>query len=107
MSSFVEQLPALVGVAFGGGLSYLFANLSERGRHRRAKLTRWDDRRMLAYADYASALKTEVRLCLNTASALNLLPRRVSVELATARRLLAEAADNRAAIFDRVLLLAC
>jgi hypothetical protein len=58
-----------------------------------------------AYADYARALKNEVRLCLRMASALDLGSRSEPLDVAAGMPLLAAAEDVRSELFEALLLL--
>ncbi|MEZ0095914.1 hypothetical protein [Streptacidiphilus sp. EB129] len=55
--SAVVQISALAGVIVGAGASYVTTTLTERARWRRQQDVRWDERRLVAYADYARAIK--------------------------------------------------
>lgn len=57
MQSLVQQLPALIGVLLGALATYAATSATERARWRRTQSIRWDDKRLAAYADYASAVK--------------------------------------------------
>jgi hypothetical protein len=60
MMSFVQlsnQLLVLLGVIVGALGSYLTTSVTERARWRRALDTRWDDRRVEAYAAYGQSVK--------------------------------------------------
>jgi hypothetical protein len=64
MDTFLGQLPALVGVLVGALASYLVTVATERRRWRRSMDTRWDERRVVAYAEYATAVKAMFDLVL-------------------------------------------
>lgn len=51
------QISALAGVIVGAGASYMTTMLTEHARWRRQQDVRWDERRLIAYADYISAIK--------------------------------------------------
>jgi hypothetical protein len=57
-----SQLLVLAGVIIGALASYLTTAATERARWRRALDSRWDDRRVDAYAAYAQALKDEINI---------------------------------------------
>ena len=61
------QVPVLVGVALGALLSFCATYVIERLHWRRSQSVRWDERRLMAYADYAHAVKQMVvignRIC--------------------------------------------
>src|SRR5580704_8203450 len=53
----LNQVLVLLGVVIGALASYLTTAATERARWRRALDSRWDDRRVEAYAAYAQAVK--------------------------------------------------
>src|SRR5450755_2090861 len=63
MASFVQQLPALIGVVIGASASYLAGAATERARWRREQAARWDEKRAQAYADYGYAIKNVYVQC--------------------------------------------
>jgi hypothetical protein len=60
--SLVDQLPALIGVIVGAGLSFTSTTVVERGRWRRGQAVRWDERKLTAYAEFGNAVKDMVLL---------------------------------------------
>jgi hypothetical protein len=106
MSALLEQLPTLIGVMLGALMSYGASALTERSTWRRAQAARWDERRLQAYADYAAALKTEIRLCLRMATSLNLATSTHPLAPEAGVELLEEAEDRRSQLFENLLLLA-
>ena len=60
--SLVDQLPALIGVVVGAGLSFTSTSFVERGRWRRSQAVRWDERKLAAYAEFGNAVKDMVLL---------------------------------------------
>jgi hypothetical protein len=101
-----SQLLVLAGVIIGALASYLTTAATERARWKRALDSRWDDRRVDAYASYAQALKDEIsissRLAAGRGIAVN------SRQLSTTEdnvELLASAGIKRAAAWETVLLL--
>lgn len=53
----ISQIVTLVGVLIGALTSYLATAMAERARHQRAMATRWDERKLQAYLEYASCAK--------------------------------------------------
>jgi hypothetical protein len=53
----LDQVPVLLGVIVGALGSYLTTSATERARWKRALDSRWDDRRVEAYASYAQSVK--------------------------------------------------
>ncbi|MET8867352.1 hypothetical protein ABZW11_30785 [Nonomuraea sp. NPDC004580] len=68
MQNFVDQLPALIGVLLGALGTYGVTALTERKRWRRQLATRWDERRVLAYMEYAHAIKKTISICIKLAA---------------------------------------
>jgi hypothetical protein len=57
VNAFLDQLPALIGVAVGTLGTILATSVSERTKWTRAQAVRWDERRVDAYATFARAVK--------------------------------------------------
>jgi hypothetical protein len=57
MDDVLGQLPALVGVVIGTLGTILATSFADRSRWTRGMAVRWDERRLAAYIEYASALK--------------------------------------------------
>ncbi|MBW5483608.1 hypothetical protein [Streptomyces bambusae] len=53
----ISQIVTLVGVLIGALTSYLATATAERARHRRAMATRWDEKKLATYIEYASCVK--------------------------------------------------
>ncbi|MDL5205570.1 hypothetical protein [Streptomyces sp. ALI-76-A] len=68
MSTFLQQLPALIGVVIGALGSYVAIVRSDRARFSRERAARWEERRLAVYADYAQALKRSVTLAYRVAA---------------------------------------
>jgi hypothetical protein len=62
MAGLSEQLPSLVGVVVGVGGSLLVTTVGDRSRFRRDQVSRWRERRLAGYADYARAMKANVNV---------------------------------------------
>jgi hypothetical protein len=58
----VQQLPVLVGVAMGALASFLATSAVERARWRRLRETRWDEKRVDAYGEFADVLQRHAML---------------------------------------------
>jgi hypothetical protein len=102
----LSQLLVLAGVIIGALASYLTTAATERARWKRALDSRWDERRVDAYASYAQAVKDEIgissRITAGRGVAVNprpLSPSEKNLEL------LAAAGVKRAAAWEAVLLL--
>jgi hypothetical protein len=57
MGTFLDQLPALLGVGVGTVGTILSTQLNDRAHWKRTRAVRWDERRLDAYAQFARALK--------------------------------------------------
>ncbi|GAA5006686.1 hypothetical protein [Streptomyces siamensis] len=53
----ISQIVTLVGVLVGALTSYLSVTMAERARHRRTMATRWDQRKLDTYIEYAACVK--------------------------------------------------
>ncbi|WP_336047628.1 hypothetical protein [Streptomyces sp. CA2R101] len=53
----ISQIVTLVGVLIGALTSYLSTTVAERARHRRTLETRWDERKLNTYIEYAAVVK--------------------------------------------------
>lgn len=106
MHSWSSQLLVLIGVVIGALASYLTTAATERARWKRALDSRWDDRRVEAYASYAQAVKDIIRISQRIAAGRGfggasqpLPPTQENLDL------LASAGATRTAIWETVLLL--
>jgi hypothetical protein len=104
--SVVSQLLVLAGVIVGALASYLTTAATERARWKRTLDSRWDDRRVDAYASYAQAVKDMISLSSRIAAgrgvavhARSLPPTEENLEL------MASANAQRAMAWEAVLLL--
>jgi hypothetical protein len=101
----VVQVLTIAGVLLGSAATFIATSTSERTRWRRAQSARWDDRRLVAYGEYANAIKHMVRLCRRVAETKNLLTTGQPIDLDSAHTALAEAETERALKWETVLLL--
>jgi hypothetical protein len=104
--SFVDQLPALIGVVLGAGTSYIVTALTNRANWRRLQETRWDERRLAVYADYGNAIKEKALIISRMAATkgLNRNPEPLATD-ETGLAMLAEAEVRRAMLIETVRLL--
>lgn len=100
------QLLVLMGVIIGALGSYLTTSAIERARWKRALDSRWDDRRVEAYASYAQSVKRVIMIASRIAAGRGLgsvteplAPTQVNLDL------LAAAEAERASQWETVLLL--
>ncbi|MDX2602204.1 hypothetical protein PV379_07240 [Streptomyces caniscabiei] len=105
MSTFIQQLPALLGVVIGALGSYLVVMRGEQVRFRRERETRWEERRLAVYADWARALKQSITLTYRVASHLGNDPHPHPLSPEEAAPLMAEATVARDPSGEALLLL--
>ncbi|MGC4769892.1 hypothetical protein ACLQ25_13070 [Micromonospora sp. DT44] len=105
MSTFLSQLPALLGVLVGTLGTILATSLADRARWRRSQNVRWDERRLDAYVDYAHALKESYAVALRMTA--HLRPDSHSHPIAQDEGLarLAESDARRTIVWENLLLL--
>ncbi|MGW2816103.1 hypothetical protein [Streptomyces sp. NPDC001415] len=100
------QLPALIGVLVGAAASYAVSALAERTRWQRQTAARWDERRLIAYADYAQAIKAIVTLAHRLAAHRGLTPDAKPLQPTEANlALLQDAEERRSSLLEGVRLL--
>jgi hypothetical protein len=100
----LNQLPALLGVIVGAAASYLTASRIERSRWQREITTRWDERRLAAYADYMNAVKG-VQILASRIVATRGWARAETLDAQEGVPQLAEAEAARAQAFETLVLL--
>ncbi|MFJ6730105.1 hypothetical protein ACIQPQ_34920 [Streptomyces sp. NPDC091281] len=105
MASFLQQLPALIGVVIGALGSYLALARSDRERFRRERAARWEERRLAVYADYARTLKKSVVLTYRVSAHLGNDPHPHPMPFAEAEPLMAEATDGRDPTGEALIML--
>jgi hypothetical protein len=101
----VAQVLTILGVLLGSAATFVVTSATERARWRRAQSARWDDKRLLAYSEYANSVKSMVRLCRRIAETKGLLSTGQPIDLDSAFAALAEGETERAARWETVLLL--
>src|SRR5690348_4994172 len=101
-----NQLLVLLGVVIGALGSYLTTSATERARWKRALDSRWDGRRVEAYASYAQSVKRMIMIASRISAGRGLwsdteplAPTQVNLDL------LAAAEAERASQWETVLLL--
>jgi hypothetical protein len=63
-----DQLPTLIGVVVGGGMTFAATYWVDRTGWRREQAVRWDERRLSTYLDYSNAVKELVTIAARLAS---------------------------------------
>lgn len=105
MSGVTQQLPALIGVIIGASASYLVGAATERARWRREQLSRWDEKRAQAYAEYSHAVKSLYVQSMRIASSRIRSTRNEPMDYDEALANLGKLADERTQRWEMVLLL--
>jgi len=105
MSPLLAQLPTLIGVIVGAIASFGFSSLMERAKWKRSQSTRWDERRLTAYSEYASAVKTVVNLAYRIGAARGLPSTATPIEITDGLERLAAAEADRGAKWEAMQLL--
>ena len=103
----LNQALVLLGVIIGALASYLTTAATERARWKRALDSRWDDRRVEAYASYAQSVKEMINIAGRIAAGRGLLGNDLEPLAPTQENLdlLAAAENERARQWETVLLL--
>lgn len=105
MSPVVQQILTLVGVLLGAGATFTATTLTERAKWRRGLDTRWDEKRMTAYVEYADALKRYTQLAYRLAATQGYRTKSHPIDLEEGERELADASSRRTVKWESVLLL--
>ncbi len=105
MNPIVAQALTIAGVLLGSAATFFVTSATERTRWRRAQSARWDDKRLLAYSEFANAVKHMVRLCRRIAETRGLLPTGQPIDLTSAFADFAEGETQRALKWETVMLL--
>lgn len=105
MGTVTDQLPAIVGVIVGTVGTIAATGFSDLTRWRRQLHTRWDEKRLTAYVEYANAIK-EVHAYALRLSAAHLVGSRLHrIDREEGLAKLAEADLRRTKAWESVLLL--
>jgi hypothetical protein len=105
MHAFLQALPALVGVLFGAGATYLSTTATERSRWQRTQSVRWDERRIATYTDYAHSVKHLITVIVRIAAFTKVHPDDDPLDPAEGLPLLAAAGEDRTVKWEAVLML--
>ncbi|UGT43055.1 hypothetical protein LTV02_06585 [Nocardia yamanashiensis] len=105
MGAATQQLLTLVGVLVGASATFTASSLTERAKWRRSQDTRWDDKRLAAYSDYANALKSYIALAHRISAARGYPATIQPIDIDEGLRLLAAADTERSVKWETVVLL--
>ncbi|MFB7717046.1 hypothetical protein [Nocardia sp. NPDC056100] len=105
MSSVMQQLLPLVGVVLGVGTTFAATSMNERAKWRRSHGTRWDDKRLAAYSEYANSLKQYVQVSYRLAAARGYPAVALPIDIDAGLQALAEAEADKTIKWETVLLL--
>lgn len=105
MNPVVQQLLTLAAVVLGAGSTFTATTLTERAKWRRSQDTRWDDKRLAAYSEYANALKQYVQVSYRLAAARGYPAVALPVDIEVGLKALADAEAEKTIKWEAVLLL--
>ncbi|WP_255495334.1 hypothetical protein [Nocardia sp. GTS18] len=105
MNSVVQQLITVAGVLLGAGATFAGAALTERAKWRRTQQSRWDDRRLVAYSEFAHALKNYSVVSMRMAAARGFPSSGQAIPAEEGEGLLLEADSEKTLKWEMVLLL--
>jgi hypothetical protein len=101
----MSQLFTLLGVLLGAAATYSVTALNERTRWRRAQESRWDDRRVHSYIDYANAVKNCIHVSSRMVAFLGLPAGGQPLDPETGLARLADAEHERSVKWESIQLL--
>jgi hypothetical protein len=105
MNPVLQQAVTIAGVLVGAVASFTATTLTERTRWKRAHATRWDDKRLAAYTDYANSVKAAAYLCYRLASTRGFPAGSMPIDVQTGLDELSTAERDRGTKWEAVLLL--
>jgi hypothetical protein len=104
--SVLSQVLPLVGVLIGALATFAFALMTERTKWKRTQATRWDEKRLTTYMEYASALKKMLAISNRMAATRGVATATAEpIPLEEGHQLLAAAEADRSAKWETVQLL--
>ncbi|MEU2257425.1 hypothetical protein ABZ540_30060 [Nocardia xishanensis] len=92
-------------MVLGAGSTFAATTLTERAKWRRSQDTRWDDKRLTAYSEYANALKQYVQISYRLAAARGYPAVALPIDIEVGLQALAEAESEKTIKWEGVLLL--
>ena len=105
LESFLQQLPALIGVLLGAVSTFVATTATERSRWRRQQSVRWDADRLAAYSEYARAVKRKIAIAVQIAARRGVHPEPDWSPSNEGIEALTVAEEDRTTKWERVLLL--
>jgi hypothetical protein len=105
MSGVRDQLPTLLGILVGVLATFAATSAIERSRWRRENSTRWDGRRVDAYAEFSHAIKAYIVLAQRMAAARGLGDAKLPIDPDKDLHRLVAAEERRGTTWEQVLLL--
>ncbi|MFI9509902.1 hypothetical protein [Nocardia sp. NPDC052566] len=105
MGSIVVQLLPLVGVVLGAGATFSATALNQRAKWRRGHDARWDEKRLVAYSEFANALKRSATSSNRVAATLGYPVAVQPIDVDEGLRAMAEAEADKTTKWEVVLLL--
>jgi hypothetical protein len=105
VESFLDQLPAILGVLVGAAGTLLVTNWTDRARWKRDQAVRWDARRLDTYVAYAATVKEVHALALRASAQYRRSSRSRFIDSEQALELMDEADARRTQAWEAMLLL--
>ncbi|WP_157120502.1 hypothetical protein [Nocardia fusca] len=105
MGPLLQQVVTLAGVLVGAGATFVATTSVERAKWRRAIDTRWDEKRLAAYVEYANAVKTILEVVFRLAAQRGLPNLTTPADEPLVANALADAEAHRTVKWEQVLLL--
>lgn len=105
MGAVTQQILTMVGVLVGASAGFTATTLIERAKWRRTQGARWDDKRLAAYTEHATALKSYIALAHRISSTRGYPAAVPPIDIDEGLRLLAAADIERSIKWEAVLLL--
>ncbi|MGW6421095.1 hypothetical protein ACWF82_00315 [Nocardia sp. NPDC055053] len=101
----MQQVLTMAGVLLGGGTTFVLTTWTERSRWRRAEQSKWDDRRLVAYNEFAHALKQYALISMRLSAARGFPNAGQPIDLEEGLRALVDADSEKSLKWEIVLLL--
>jgi len=105
MNSITQQIVTVISVLLGAIATFAFTSLNERAKWRRSTDSRWDDKRLNAYSEYAAVVKRYSQLAGRLSAARGYPSDSPPIGLEEGMAQLHETAAERTVKWETVLLL--